>query len=112
MKHPDSDARFNALLEEMIVRRSPPDRRKSRRAASSGYNGTRTPSHTSEGASPKRGRVSRVSKASSHGVRPFNLDNLPRPVIRPEHQSIRTAPLRFAFHNMIAGKTSKAELWR
>ena len=65
MKYLDSDARFNALLEEMIVRGSPPDRRKSKQAASSGYSGTRTPSRTSEGASPKRGRVSRVSKASN-----------------------------------------------
>ena len=65
MEHPDSDARFNALLEEMIVRGSPPDRRKSKWVVSSGYSGTRTPSRTSEGASPKRGRASRVSKASS-----------------------------------------------
>ena len=60
----DAIARFNALLHEMVVKGSPPDRRKSSRAASAGCSDTQTPSRTSEGASPKRGRASRESTTS------------------------------------------------
>ena len=55
--HPDSTARFNALFDALVVRGSPPDRRKSRKDSRADCSGTRTPSRTSQGASRKRGRV-------------------------------------------------------
>ena len=57
--------RFWALFDAMIVRGSPPDRRRSKQAASAGCSGTQTPSRTSEGASGIRERESRGSKAST-----------------------------------------------
>lgn len=55
--------RFNTLLREMVVRGSPPHRRKSARATSCDSSGTRTPSHTSEGASGTHERTSPGSAA-------------------------------------------------
>ena len=51
--HPQSDARFKALFEEMVVRGSPPDRQKSRKDSAADCSGTQTPSRTSQGASEK-----------------------------------------------------------
>ena len=57
--------RFNALLEAMIVRGSPPDRRKSKKDPSADCNDTQTPSHISKDASEKHEHEFPESKASS-----------------------------------------------
>ena len=57
--------RFEALLREMVVKGSPPDRRKSSRTASADCSDTQTPSRTSEGVSGKRERESPGSTAST-----------------------------------------------
>ena len=57
--------RFRALFEAMVVRGSPPDRRKSKRAASGGCSDTQTPSRTSEGVSGTREHESPGSTASA-----------------------------------------------
>ena len=51
--------RFDALLEAMVVRGRPPDRRKSKKAVSFGCTDTQTPSRTSKDASGKHEHESR-----------------------------------------------------
>ena len=57
--------RFDALFEAMVLRGSPPDRRKSLRAASDDCSDTQTPSRISEGVSGTRERASHESTAST-----------------------------------------------
>ena len=60
-----AQARFDALLNAMVVRGSPPDRRRSRRDASGGCSDTQTPSRTSADVSARRERGYRESTASA-----------------------------------------------
>ena len=66
----DNLRRFNRLLEAMILRGSPPDRRKSKRDPSADCSDTQTPSHTSKDVSEKHEHESLGSRASGEPRNP------------------------------------------